>query len=109
MNIFSTPHFNIDRFEIDRATATNVEEQIPEPDHGLHAYPNPAVSWLTVSHGTPGPARIDIHNMLGQVVRSIEATDSRTQLTVGDLPRGVYMVRVADSAGDLQQQPFVLR
>ncbi len=56
-------------------------------------WPNPATDFLNVkilTEKTPGDARLELVNALGQVVRSQSFTNGAGQLQTGDLPKGQY-------------------
>lgn len=65
-------------------------------ESAIRLYPNPAAHVLNIS--CPGFARLQIVNMLGQVVYIQEASGD-AQIDVSDLEKGVYFVRVVGAHG----------
>jgi photosystem II stability/assembly factor-like uncharacterized protein len=69
-------------------------------------YPNPTDGLLTIETSGASAGRIDILNMLGEVV--FETHDANPSIDLSNQPRGMYFVRV--SAGDqVTTQKIVLR
>ena len=65
------------------------------------AYPNPAVDEVTVQLPTAGgPFTIEIRNATGQLVVPPQvATGSTSSVSVSDLPKGIYMLKISNDAG----------
>ena len=65
---------------------------------GVMLYPNPTTSRLTIANVEPS-AQISIIDMSGREVRSMVNAKGgdRVEVSVADLPRGCYYVRVADA------------
>lgn len=65
----------------------------------VSVYPNPANNTFTVAFNSENPVKIDIININGQTVKSINVNNSgfNTQLVdVNDLSTGVYIVRLSN-------------
>ena len=69
-----------------------IDNKFEEADFSV--YPNPAKDFLTID--APGADRIEMVNFMGQVVRVIENTDSKTVINVKDFDAGIYFIRVSD-------------
>ncbi|MFN0033611.1 MAG: reprolysin-like metallopeptidase [Saprospiraceae bacterium] len=66
-------------------------------------YPNPAGSsvWVAFGQGLESAARVSLFNTAGQLVRTenMAAGQERLQIAVGQLPKGIYVVRAETEAG----------
>lgn len=74
------------------STSTAVKET---SDSKLSVYPNPTTDFFQVSE-TPGLRNIELFNIVGNKVRSFDATPQK-QYYVGDLNDGIYLVRLVSS------------
>lgn len=78
---------------------TVIPTSISTPESGiLHVYPNPVLSITTIVFQMPGPgdARIEIHNMAGQLVGVVvngykPAGPGPVRWDPGSLPSGIYI------------------
>ena len=68
-----------------------VEEEVAP---AVSVYPNPASE--TVRIEGIGPAEVQLHNALGQLVKTVENTN---EINVAGLPQGVYLLRIRDEEG----------
>jgi hypothetical protein len=86
--------FNIDRFVIEKATSTSVSASAREKD--VEIYPNPVRRRLRVSHSevSPHEGRVEVHNVMGQLVKTAELGSDETDIGLDDMSAGVYFVRV---------------
>ncbi|NNE46568.1 MAG: cellulase family glycosylhydrolase [Rhodothermales bacterium] len=107
VSVFSAFPFNIDRYVIEKASATSVSENSVTPE--VEMYPNPMREALTISYSHPVPAfvRAELFNILGQRVRLIEIQSGNTSVSMTDLPKGVYFVRVYVDEHIVEQQIVV--
>lgn len=64
------------------------------PSIAMSVYPNPAQNTVTVSFD--GKCNIEIYNMVGQKVYQVENASQSHQVSLENLPRGVYFVTVRD-------------
>jgi hypothetical protein len=84
--------------------AKYIEPTLPKRSLGssgqiaMQVAPNPFTDDFTVSYnGISASAHIDIVDMMGRVVESIETADARGQIRLGaELPAGAYLVRVRE-------------
>lgn len=78
--------------------------KVHTPNTGIHTllqkqfnlYPNPTKGDLTIV-GTERMSRVFITNMTGQVVYDHRFDATRVQISVADLPAGVYQVKIDDT------------
>ena len=68
-----------------------VEEEVAP---AVSVYPNPASE--TVRIEGIGPTEVQLHNALGQLVKTVENTH---EINVAGLPQGVYLLRIRDEEG----------
>jgi polyhydroxybutyrate depolymerase len=64
----------------------------------LQAYPNPSNGELRISGGQPGQSLL-LLDAQGKTLRSWTLTEAETQLDLGDLPGGIYLLKQADAGG----------
>ncbi len=108
VSVFSAFPFNIDRYVIEKASVTSVSDTPAAPE--VEMYPNPMREELTISYSHPVPAfaRAELFNILGQRVSRIEIQSGTTSVSMTDLPKGVYFVRVYVDK-DIVEQRMVVR
>jgi plastocyanin len=71
-------------------------------------YPNPASETIRMRDPTPDVMEVRFINALGRETARMQVLGSEP-LYVGDLPNGLYMVRVLDNTGtELSRQPLVV-
>lgn len=66
---------------------------------GLNLMPNPATEQCLLVHTSAAPLFVEILDMQGRLIASLRATSDRTELPVGGLAAGQYMVRVTSAEG----------
>ncbi len=61
---------------------------------GITVYPNPASSIINVTIGSSvlGKTQIEVLNMIGQKITSVEANDNKATIDVAGIPAGSYLV-----------------
>lgn len=69
-----------------------------KPAAGIRVYPNPANDYLVVESADED-ARLDMMSLTGQTVWSGRATGNRTRMDLGQLPAGIYLLRIATRDG----------
>ena len=77
--------------EYDACVITSVEEI---NDKVISVYPNPAMEIVTIN-GIEA-AEVQVYNALGQLVKTVRDAN---EISVSELPQGVYLVRIADEEG----------
>ncbi|MBQ6156726.1 MAG: choice-of-anchor J domain-containing protein [Bacteroidales bacterium] len=93
---------NLDDFTV--TVGTGVEE------HGLKTviYPNPANNVLNIN-STSNINRVEVYNMMGQMVGMYEANDVNTQINTTSFANGVYMVKINTENGTSTKKFTVAR
>ncbi|QKG52850.1 T9SS type A sorting domain-containing protein [Hymenobacter sp. BRD67] len=81
----------------------------PQQLAGIEVYPNPATDQLTITRlATPGgPLTAVLLDALGREVRRRELSAPQVALSVADLPRGVYVLRLTAAEGVFSQRIVV--
>ena len=59
----------------------------------VRVYPNPAHDYIMVNANTP-VLGMQITDLTGQLVRSVDAVQNNSSISIGDLPKGIYMCRM---------------
>ncbi|MFI5195784.1 MAG: T9SS type A sorting domain-containing protein [Chitinophagales bacterium] len=59
----------------------------------IEIYPNPTTTELTIT-STNKLTKVAISNLLGQTVYTHEYNTEQVQVSVADLPKGIYFVKV---------------
>lgn len=60
---------------------------------GFELYPNPAVHTVTLSASASTTGRYTLHDLTGRTVLQGTAAGPRTEISVGHLPKGMYLLR----------------
>ena len=102
-----------------RAEATGGTAADPAPTGGLHLAPprpNPADAHvaITFSLAAPGPARVEVFDLLGRRLQTawdgrLAGGDHRIEADVAALPSGVYAVRLEAGGQTRTQQLTIVR
>lgn len=74
---------------------------VPEADiAGLNVYPNPFREELTVAmNSIPKGAHLQLFNAFSQLMLQQPVTTAQTQLLLGNLPAGVYLLKITTAHG----------
>jgi hypothetical protein len=68
---------------------------------GLHIFPNPAGSRISVEYGSEFD-RLSVIDFSGRVVKTVSAGSvTNTTLELGDLPDGMYILRLSHEGNPL--------
>ena len=88
---------------------TGLPGAVASPPGQLSAWPNPARTALHVSVPAAAhpPARFELRDVLGRLVRTATTATGAAELAVADLPAGVYVVRAEWSAGQASRRVVV--
>jgi hypothetical protein len=70
----------------------------------INIYPNPVTDELTIENGQ-GTAII--YNAVGQSVQEVDIDASKVQLTVSELPQGIYTIHIRKTNGESITKQFV--
>ena len=71
-------------------------------------YPNPATDVLNVNANS-NIQSVEIMNIMGQAIQTINVNDMNTQINTSSLSNGVYMLRVTTENGVINQKFTVAR
>ena len=88
---------------INYTSPTSVNE-IKDQLQLFNVYPNPSNDILNLSFQSPGTSRVQIFNVTGQLIRSVEITTKTATLDVRDLQRGVYFLRAIQNNSAFTQK-----
>ncbi len=81
--------------------------EVTSNDFKFRVYPNPAGDQLQIA-GNKGITMIEIHNLMGQVVKSIPVQNERfSNINIKDLPNSVYLISVYDTTGNIRTNKLV--
>lgn len=87
----------------DCETLTNA---IDEVDATYQVFPNPANNKVTVKG--ENIARIVVYNVLGQVMETINVTNSISDINTSSYENGVYVLRITTANGDVTTQRVII-
>lgn len=80
----------------------------PLPIGKVDIYPNPTTGQLTIDMGTLQANTIQLYNIVGaQVMQTAPEKTGRVGLNVGNLPNGIYIVRIATKQGVITQKLII--
>ena len=103
-------HYNVtDMFwlDLDDITITG-GVGIDNHDMNVSVYPNPANNVLNINANS-NINRVEVYNMMGQMVGMYEANDMNTQISTTALANGVYTVKIATENGTTTKKFTVAR
>lgn len=63
----------------------------------IELYPNPALNYVTISTSITGMYNIDIVDITGRIVLSIQTDKTQKELNISNLDKGVYLMRISNS------------
>lgn len=83
-------------------------------EKSMRIYPNPASNIINIDIGLPGQFQYKLIDILGNVVREDNFTDfnaaqSNTEITVDDLPGGIYLLRVEGASAVVSKSVVLTR
>ena len=81
---------------------------IENHDMNISVYPNPANNVLNINANC-NINRVEVYNMMGQMVGMYEANDMNTQISTTALANGVYTVKIATENGTSTKKITVAR
>jgi len=68
----------------------------------LTIYPNPTNGMVNIEGANV--AQVQVYNLLGQKLRTFSNTN---RINVGDLPKGVYLLRITDKEGKMYMEKII--
>ena len=86
----------------DTACYDVIDLGVPEFSKGVRVYPNPADQFVILQSEIEGVITVQISNLSGQVVKTIDSVSNGSKIATADLVSGVYFVKVFGSA-DVQK------
>jgi len=72
-------------------------------------YPIPVENTLTIHYEVDEDSKAEIYNVSGALIKTIKLVDDKTELLIGDLHPGVYVIKVSDKRGFDKQRKFIKR
>ena len=75
----------------------------------LTVYPNPATDHITVSFPGLQNGNLFIYNIVGEQIMSRELATESSRISVANLSKGIYMVRVTDDNGIVGTKKLIIR
>lgn len=82
---------------------TGIDSQIVTPNSQMVLYPNPSNGIFTIS-GIEQNISISIYNAIGELVKSIQLTDSTTNLDLSEYSNGIYFIKIKNNNGEVIQK-----
>ena len=67
--------------------------------NNVRVYPNPATDYVHVESADITIQKVELYNMYGQLLRTVEVTGNAAELSVGNLATGTYFAKVFTEAG----------
>lgn len=83
--------------EADLATTMEERESSVSSDF-VAIFPNPAVNYLTVDLCKSGDASMKLSTIQGQSIASYNLSETRTRISLTDLPAGLYVIHIEQGA-----------
>lgn len=74
--------------------------------HSVVIYPNPATHLIKISQGTD-IEKVKVLNMQGQTIKEMSLTDNQYEVSVSDLPAGVYLLQMISPSGESDIRKFI--
>ena len=82
---------------------TGINSQIVTPNSQIVLYPNPSNGVFTIS-AIEQNTSIGIYNAIGELVKSIQSTDSNTTIDLSNYSNGIYFIKVKNNKGEAIQK-----
>lgn len=103
-------HFNCEDMFLLDVDDFSVTPGVGVETHGVKAviFPNPANNVLNIN-ASSNINRIEVYNMMGQMVGSYDANDMNTQINTSNFANGVYTVKIDTENGTSTQKFTVAR
>ena len=68
----------------------------------IRIYPNPVTEFLSLSEGNDAE-KMSVINILGRQIRRFEIDSTINKYYIGDLPRGIFLLRIEGKNGNVLQ------
>jgi Secretion system C-terminal sorting domain len=119
LNAFTMPYFpNYRQYDVPGSVCDTLGIDAP-PMAGTHSeivdtqvlsiFPNPAQNTLWINLPTERSATISLITLTGSVVREYSCAGGETQLSLSDLPNGIYLCRIQTQEGVLRTEKIVVQ
>jgi hypothetical protein len=79
------------------STATSTKDV--RNNTGIKIYPNPATDYFSIQDDYDVVDRVVVYNMIGRAVKNYTNTNTNNKFTLGDLPEGLYIIRLLNARG----------
>jgi arylsulfatase A-like enzyme len=89
-------------------TTMDVRESKTSSDF-VSIFPNPVVDYLTVNLYKSGDASMKLSTIHGQTIASFDLSESRTRISLTDLPAGVYAIRIEQGTELFGAKIFIVK
>lgn len=80
--------------EITKRISANTSVNSVKASASLNIYPNPNTGEFTVSSNSTSGMKIEVYNLLGSKILSQSTTENTAAVSLGDVAKGIYLVKV---------------
>lgn len=99
---------NVAGFEGERGGADFFALEDPESEEGFQIWPNPATDVLNVKAKEDFKV-VELLNMTGQIEKKVNVKgEKEISISVGDSPRGLYLLRITPVSGERSISKVIL-
>ncbi len=67
----------------------------------LKIYPNPATDYIEFNNVEAAVDKVVIYNLVGKPMMKLSAFDGKNRYDITELPKGMYLVQMLDSTGNV--------
>ena len=100
---------NVAGFEEEWGTSGVFALEDPDSEEGLQIWPNPATDVLNVKVKEDFKV-VELLNMTGQIEKKMEFKgEKEISISVGDSPRGLYLLRITPVSGERMISKVILK
>ena len=78
--------------------------EMSNPLNAYHIYPNPANSIITIDGATLQNALLSIYNTIGELILQKPLSNGKNEMDVSNLSKGVYIIKIENLQGVIQQK-----
>ncbi|MCB0847845.1 MAG: T9SS type A sorting domain-containing protein, partial [Bacteroidetes bacterium] len=86
--------YQIRQIDLDGSFSLSQVEEIVFSGKEISIYPNPAREFINISLPETGHSRIELINLLGQIIAYWEEEKTTIQLNTEPFPKGVYLIKI---------------
>ncbi len=73
-------------------------KEINSIEEGIRIYPNPFFESIKIEVKSKGKYQIEVFSMSGQQIKYIELSLGKKELSLSDIPRGIYVIRIRNES-----------